>query len=113
MGARPIRAGRLRRSVTIEQPPTALDGYQQPIGDWTPFATNVPCSIEGVSGAESWRGLKVDAVTTHAVEMRYLDGLKTTMRLDWNGQKLNIVSVLDRDGYKHSMHLMCKETTNG
>ena len=113
MPMRAIRPGSLRQRVNIEQPPTGRDGYNLPTGDWTNYKENVPASIEAVSGVESWRGLKVDALTTHAVEMRFDAGVTTGMRLDWDGRKLNIVSLLDRDGHRHSLQLMCKEITNG
>ena len=112
MAMRAIRSGELRQRVTIEQPDGEVGDYNQSNRKFETWRTDIPASIMSVSGGEAFRGLKVDATTTHAVKLRHLDGLTAAMRLDWGGRKLNILQILDPDGRRHTLDVMCKESTS-
>lgn len=105
-----MRAGKLRARVTIEQPDGEVGAYNQSSRVFVAWKKNVPVEIAGVSGGESFRGVKVDATTTHIVHMRWIDGLTTEMRFDWDGRKLNILSILEPDVRRRELNVMCKET---
>ena len=109
-----MRAGQLRHSVTIERPDGKEDDFGSSANTFEAWKKRVPVSIVSVSGGEAFRGLKVDATTTHAVTMRWIDGLTTAMRLNWDGRILNILQKLEPDnGRRHELGLTCRELTSG
>ena len=108
-----IQSGKLRQSVTIEQPDGAEDAFGGPTNTFEAWKKNVRVGIVSVSGGEAFRGLKVDATTTHAVTMRWIDGLTTAMRFNWGGRLLNILQILEPDGRRREFNVTCKELTSG
>ena len=63
-------AGALRDKVTIETPPTEVDNYGQPVGDWVKLKTRA-CSIEPITGKEIWTAGLEAAINTVRVRFRY------------------------------------------
>ena len=108
-----MRAGKLRQRVTIEQPDGSEDAYGSPTNTFEAWKKNVQVGIVSVAGGEAFRGMKVDATTTHAVTMRWIDGLTTAMRFDWDGRKLEILQIMEPDGRRREFNVTCKELTSG
>ncbi len=106
-----MRAGKLRARVTIEQPDGEVtEGYNSSSRVFVAWEKDVHVEILGVSGGETFRGVKVEATTTHLVHMRWIEGLTTLMRFDWGGRKLNILSILEPDVRRRELNVVCKET---
>lgn len=105
--------GNLRHFITLERntPSTDSDTGQR-IESWASVATNIPASVETVSGGETRRGRQMEALTNVLVRMHNPQGAFTVGvkdRLDYLGRKLNIVSAYDPDGHRFEMHIQCRE----
>lgn len=89
-----MRAGRLRKPVTIEQ----LSG-----GAWATLAT-VYAAVVALDTTEA-KALPLSP--THRVEIRYRTDVTAKMRVLNGSQYLYIEAVLDPDGRSRELHLMC------
>lgn len=104
-----VRSGELRHRVTIQQKTTAQDTYGQPIETWTNVAT-VWASIEDLRGREFIEARQVPAAEiTTRVRIRYRTGIEPTMRVIYGSRTLEITAVIDPDGRKRELELMCQE----
>ena len=103
-----VRAGKMRHRVIVERPTGGQDDYGEDIPVWSTFAT-VNASIEPASGAERFDTNTMKPETTHVVKIRYLDGLKTDMRLKFGTRILEILSAITRKEIQEIMTLQCKE----
>lgn len=108
-----MRAGTLRERVTIQSFTVIQDEYGEPIETWANLATvptvwaNVASRAAGerfISGAE-----QVQSQITHTVRIRYRDDVTVQMRLVWGVSLLQIENVIDPNGRKSDLVLMCKE----
>jgi len=106
----PIRAGQLRHRITIEtNEPTTTDGSNEPVADWNATHAGVPALVTEVQGVEAWRGMKIEAITTHIVLLHWIAAITAEMRISYGTRTLNITSVIDREGRRRELVLMCKE----
>lgn len=104
-----MRAGELRHKITFQK----LDKVKDPISgelidDWTNFAT-VWGSVEDLAGKEFFAAQQINAEITTQVKIRYLKGIKATMRIICDDRVLEIAAPpMDPDGRKRELHLLCK-----
>lgn len=102
--------GQLRELVTLQQEaaPTADGGggYTQP---WTNVQADIPARVEPAQAREELLGQKLAAVASHAVTIRFLDGVTAGMRLLHGSVVLNIRSVLDLEARGEFLLLACEE----
>lgn len=107
-----MRAGRLRRRVTIQSQSTSRDAAGQPVDTWTDVAT-VWAAVEDVQGREIIRG--GGAVTAHVtttVRMRHRTDIDTGMRIV-DGSRILLVAAppIDLDGRRREIEVLCQEVT--
>lgn len=102
-----LPAGRLRHSITIEQPVESQDDYGSTVTTWEPMAT-VRAEVKAIQGREYWAAQSTQSETTHQVRLRYVAGVTTKMRVSWDGALLDIESVIP-DERKRELTLMCVE----
>lgn len=103
----PLDAGDLWARITIEQPTEARNDVGEAILTWSTFAT-VWADVQAMSGREAERyGLTV-GVNAYRVLIRYLSGLKSSMRLIYDGRTLEIGQINDKDRKWHH-EIMCTE----
>jgi SPP1 family predicted phage head-tail adaptor len=102
----------------IEHWVEAVDELRQPLEDdadnWKPWI-KVWAQVEDLGGAEYHLAKQVEAgkVTTRVV-IRWRDDIdRATMRVNDAGRILGIESVLDREGRRRKLELMCKEVDDG
>lgn len=92
-----IRAGELRHRITIEKPDDAASGWNKTRA-WSTYAT-VWAGIKPIGGSESTdEDTKKDqAEVTHLITMRYIRGLRPSMRATFEGRifKFRIVHNVD------------------
>lgn len=109
-----MRAGILRHRVSIEAYGTALDSWGQPVEAWAAILTNLPAEVRDIRGREFWSGGQTPAgeVTTR-VRIRYRDDVDLTrqMRVVHQGRVLPVETILDPDGKRTELHLMCQEAS--
>lgn len=109
-----MRSGTLRERVTIQAATVSQDSYGEPIETWANLASvptvwaNVGSRAAGerfISGGE-----QVQAEITHTVRIRYRTDVTVKMRLIWRTTRtLEIENVIDPDGRKSDLVLMCSE----
>lgn len=109
-----MRAGTLRERITWQVATVSQDSYGEPIETWANIATNPTnwCNVSSrasgerfISGAE-----QVQASVTHTVRQRYRDDLTVKMRGVWRTNRyLYIENIVDPDGRKADLVLMCSE----
>ncbi|AEE98030.1 phage head closure protein [Mahella australiensis] len=104
-----MRAGELRHRITIQEAISAQDKAGQPIEAWQDVVT-VWAKIEDLNGREYLAAKQVPAneVTTR-ITIRWRDGIKPTMRIITEQRIFDIQSIIDPDGRKQQLELMCKE----
>lgn len=104
-----MRAGELRHKVVIQQE----SGIRDPdsgeiIPGWSTFA-EVWAEVVDLSGREYWSAQQVQSQVSTRVRIRYLDGVKPTMRVAHGSRTLQIEAVIDPDGRRRELQLMCSE----
>lgn len=87
-----MRAGRLRHKAEIQQ----LGSGQDEFGavNETEFSKfkDIWCSIDPISGKESFLSNADFAKTTHKIRFRYIDGINASMRLVWKNRIFNFIN---------------------
>jgi SPP1 family predicted phage head-tail adaptor len=116
-----MRAGDLRRRVTIQTRDTSRDTYGQQVTTWTDYMTGVPAAIEPLSGRELVAAQAVFTEVTHLVRVRYSDMLSdpkkvAAMRVVYqNGgttRNFNIGASENVEERNREMHLFTSEGVN-
>lgn len=109
-----MRAGTLRELLTIQVNTPVQDSYGEPIESWANIATNptVWGSVGSRASGERFitGGEQLMATVSHTVRIRYRDDVTVKMQLLWRGSRvLEIKNVVDPDGRKSDLILMCSE----
>lgn len=100
-------AGKLRERVTVQQASESRNALGETVQTWGTYAT-VWASVEGISSREALYAGQQQISISHRVLIRYLSGLTQSMRLQWRGRTLEIVSLLEhRNRSEHE--LLCQE----
>ena len=105
-----IRAGELRDVWTLQRPVTSRDTYGGQTVTWETVCT-LRCSTRAMSGREYLLAQQMSAAASHELTTRYQAGITTEMRLvNQDGTRtLQITAVLDPDGRRRELKLMCVE----
>jgi SPP1 family predicted phage head-tail adaptor len=109
-----MRAGRLRRRVTIEARVAAQSTIGQPNGAWT-SQFSAWAAIEPLSGRELIAAAAAQSEVTHRVTLRYREGKAVTsaMRVNYGGRLFNIHAVRIPEEDKRAWILDCTEGNDG
>jgi SPP1 family predicted phage head-tail adaptor len=100
--------GQLRERWVIESPGSSQDARGQPLStDWSAIAT-VWADVQPLSGAEVQHALAITPTATHRVSLRYLDGLRPSVRLRRGSRVLHVESVVS-DARRRWATLLCRE----
>lgn len=104
----------MRELVTIQQEVVTRDSFGAEVNPWTDVATVWGSVRPGSSGERFISAAdQVQATITHTVRIRYRAGLNPKQRLCWDGRFLGIQSVVDPDGRKRELVLLCLEIVDG
>ena len=102
-----IDPGRLRERVTIQQATETRNRLGERVSSWSTFAERW-ASVEGLSGREVLLAGQQQTEVTHRVRLRYVTGLKATMRILWRSRILEITSLLEHND-RSEHELLCTE----
>ncbi|WP_211475070.1 phage head closure protein [Collimonas humicola] len=106
-----MQVGQLRHKTAIQSPPSGQDDDGNPRTEWwtvcQPYAKK-----EDLSGRELFAAQAAQSEVTTRFRIRYRTGLGSKMRLVCDGVIYNIEAVLDRDGRKRELQLMCSSGLN-
>ena len=109
---RAVRAGDLRHRVTIQQLVVGQDDYGQPLNTWKDAAT-VWAKVEDLTGREYFAAQQVPtAEVSTRVTIRWRADIEPAMRVVHGARVLDIKAVLDPDGRKRELQLMCQEVAS-
>lgn len=106
-----LRSGRLSQRVTLQSRSPGLDAYGQQKSTWEDVAT-VWAEVTPQAGAEPTKSGAQREVAHYTAVIRYRSGTAPAMRLLFNGQVLNIQSVVDEGSERRYMTLVCHSGLN-
>lgn len=107
-----MRAGDLRHRVTIQAKQATRDAYGAEVVTWGDVAT-VWAAVEPLAGREFLQAQQVQEAVTTRIRVRYRGDVAYTpeMRASWDGHLYNILSVIEVEGRRRELHLMCEEVS--
>lgn len=100
--------GKLRHRITLQTPTLTQDSLGVVSETWSDTAT-VYAQIEAISGREFFDAARVNAEVTHRIRIRHRPGIVPAMRVLKDTRIFDIQSVLDVDGRRWELTLMCVE----
>jgi SPP1 family predicted phage head-tail adaptor len=105
--------GERRDRVTLQSATVSQDAHGEPIPTWGNLATNptVWASVQSKAAGERFisGGEQVQAAITHTVVLRYRTDVTVQMRVIFGSRTLYIENVIDPDGRRRDLVLMCRE----
>jgi len=104
-----LAAGDLNQRITIKSATESQDAAGQTIYTWdTTVVSNLPVSVDAVSGGESLRGRQVSAGTQIVFTARYRSDVTTKMRVVYAGENYGIVRASDPYGDQRELRIEAK-----
>jgi SPP1 family predicted phage head-tail adaptor len=109
-----LKAGRLRHRVDIEEPQQLQDPTTGEVTvTWVTVHAAVPAAIEPMSVREFMAAQQVQSLVTTMIVIRYIPGLKPTMRLRNGTTIYNPAGFLpDKGSNAEYLTVPCSEGTN-
>lgn len=107
-----MRAGRLRRVVSIQQPTTTQTGTgATKVTGWTAITngSNIFADIDESPGKEVIQAAQVNAKRPVVVTIRYFAGVTSQMRVLYGARTFQILATLNIDQRNRTMTLYCEE----
>lgn len=104
-----MRAGLLRHRITIEALSSTQNEYGEEVSTWATFVT-AWAAKEDLTGGELFGAQQVSAEVGTRFTLRYRNGITPKMRVLNSGDAYNIEAVLDQDGKRRWLHLLCTRT---
>ena len=92
--SKPLRAGRLRHRVDVDELVVSQDSDGALVEDWVRFASRVPAEVTALSGRELIAAQAVQSRVSTRIVMRHLPGLTARMRIVHRGTPYNIEGVI-------------------
>ena len=102
-----VTAGELDQRIVIEAVIEGTGPYGGVETVWSEFAS-VWARVIPLRGDESFEAARTNAVRVIKVKLRWLDGVRTTMRLVWRGETYDIADVDESGRRKGELWLMAK-----
>lgn len=99
-------AGVLDQRVTLQRQVAGIDGYGQASTSWATVAT-VWARVQPLRGREFFAAAQMQAEVSTKISIRWRAGVAPTMRVLWRGLAHEIVSVIEPDGARTVLELMC------
>lgn len=104
----PVTTGELRHRITIQQVTEDRDALGGTSEAWSEFA-QAWAAVEPIKGREYFGAQQVNSEVTHRVRLRYREGIRSQMRVQFHGRIFGIEAVLNIDERNRELHLMCVE----
>jgi len=101
-----MRSGRLRHRVVIQQPDTGRDGAGGNLQTVSPVLTT-RAHVAQATGREYWASEHTATDYDIVVSIRYRTGISENMQLVYDGNTYNIKSIIDPNGYKRELKILC------
>lgn len=101
----------MRQRITLLAPNTGRDSYGEALAPTT-FAT-AWAQIQMLAGKYSEKQEQVITEATHKITMRYMSGITTAMKVQYDSRIFDIEAVFDPNETKRVLVLFCFERNNG
>ena len=109
-----MRAGKLRQRVTIQTKILTANDYGEPVESWT---TATPVTVwgeltpllAGTREAFAAQGAQFQARVSWQCRLRWREISPVTNRLVIDGRTFEVTGVMDPDGRKHELVVLCWE----
>lgn len=106
-----MRAGNLKRRITIEVLTNGQDSFGGESGVWSEFVTNVPAEYLPVSGKEIISAGQEMSQATTMFKIRYYPGILASMRIRMDDRLFKIVSPpINPRGSNRELQILTTET---
>jgi SPP1 family predicted phage head-tail adaptor len=93
--------------VTIQQASETRNAMGEVVQSWVTFAERW-ASVDGLSSREFLLQGQQQSEISHRVRLRYVPGMRNTMRFLWRGRVLEITSLLEH-GNRSEHEALCTE----
>lgn len=103
-----MSVGRLRNRIAIQRPTVVQDAFGGATTTWATWKTVWGRNVVRYSGEKDYV-MQTENITRMVFEIRYLSGVAAKDRVVWDGRTFDIEGVLNPDGLKKYMHLVCEE----
>lgn len=103
-----LTAGKLRNSIEIQELTNTPDGGGGFSTTWTTIHT-ISAMIKPVSGGERMRAMQLNATISHRIFLRYIEGIKPTMRVKFGDRLFQIRLPLNLEERNRWLELHCEE----
>ena len=102
----------MRHRIEIGRYVEARNEWGEPLPNpvWQPVAT-VWAAVEALTGRLYFEAQQSNIQADHRITVRYCRGIEPGMLVRHDGQEFEIQAVLDRDGRRRWLQLMCREVT--
>lgn len=101
-----MKPGMMRDRVTIERKQVTRNSIGDEVVSWV-VVSELWASVEPTRGREFFESAQMQGAVDHRVTIWYREGITRDMRVVWRNQPLDIVSVIDVQGLRRSLELMC------
>ena len=103
-----MSAGSRRSFINIEAPTTTTSDIGEPVITWANFAS-AWVSIQPNTGKETNKEPQIKAEVTHIIKTRFISGLNTKMRINFNGRTMGIDSIINVREESRNIEIMAVE----
>lgn len=106
-----MRAGKLRKLITIQQPVTTQTGTGNPRPSWANFpgAVNIYAEVIEAGGREQLQAGQVNPQQPISVRIRYVPGITPKMRVLYSARVFEIMTVTNVVERNRELDLACLE----
>lgn len=106
MGVATVAAGRLEQRVTLQQRVAGVNALGQASTSWANMV-EVWAAVEPLRGREFFAAGQTQSEVTTRITIRYRQGVTSAMRVVWRGQPYDIREVIEPNGQRQTLELMC------
>lgn len=103
-----MQVGKLNKRVKIQKLGTVKDEYGELEEVWQDFKT-VWAEVKPLTGRSFFSAQQINSEITHSVIIRYVENIKSSMRVLYKGRVFEILYVMNFDEDDRALQLMCKE----
>lgn len=103
-----MSAGSRRSFINIEAPTTTTGDIGEPVITWSTYAS-AWASVQPRAGKETNKEPQIKAEVTHIIKTRFISGLNTKMRINFNGRIMGIDSIINIREESRNIEIMAVE----
>jgi len=107
-----MNPGKLRHLVSIQHQAKSRNEYGEVVQSWSEFV-RAWAEIKPIKSNEYFASFKERVEVTHRVVMRYIDGIKPSMRIETKGRTFEIVGIRNFFERDECLEIMAKEVIDG